>query len=165
MTPELPAAVFDCNVYFQALINEEGPAGKCFTAALNGDFRLFFSRFVVAEIRRTASDAVLRAKFRQITDEQLDQLIANVEKVGHVVAHVPERFKHQRDPDDAHYVNLALASGAKYVLSRDKDLLDLMDQSRSEGREFRRRFRSLQIVAPQEFLRLLVRVRRHPSDR
>ena len=64
MNPAVPA-VFDCNLYFQALINEEGPAGKCLTAAFQGDIVLFLSRRVLREVRRTASDSILRAKFRQ----------------------------------------------------------------------------------------------------
>lgn len=155
MSPALLRVVFDCNVYFQALINEEGPAGKCVAAAFDGRVTLFITRFVMDEIRRTATDSALRAKFRHITDERLDQLIANLEKVGHVVTHVPERFTYPRDPDDAHYINLALAAKARYVVSRDKDLLDLMDRSRPEAREFHRRFPALEIIEPQHLLREL----------
>ncbi len=155
MSPALPRAVFDCNVYFQALVNEQGPAGQCVAAALDGRVTLFVSRFVMNEIRLTATDSVLRSKFRQLTDERLDQLIVNLEKVAHVVAHVPDRFLYPRDPDDAHYINLALAAKAKYVVSRDKDLRDLMDRSRPEGRDFHRRFPSLEIIEPQQFLREL----------
>ena len=56
MSPDPPRAVFDCNVYFQALLNPEGPAGRCVSAALNGELTLFVSRFVLDEIRRTAND-------------------------------------------------------------------------------------------------------------
>ncbi|HKQ50235.1 MAG TPA: putative toxin-antitoxin system toxin component, PIN family [Phycisphaerae bacterium] len=148
-------AVFDCNVYFQALINEEGPAGRCLSAALHGEIELYISRFVIDELRRTGMDLDLRAKFRHITDQRLNRLIANVEKVGRVLAQVPEQFVYERDPDDAHYVNLALAAAAKFVVSRDNDLLALMDGSRTEGREFRSRFPSLEIVDPKTFLRIL----------
>jgi predicted nucleic acid-binding protein len=41
------------------------------------------------------------------------------------------------------------------VVSRDKDLRDLMDQNRPEGRDFHRRFPSLEIIEPQQFLREL----------
>lgn len=148
-------AVFDCNIYFQALINEEGPAGRCLSAALRGEVELFISRFVIDELRRTAMDPDLRKKFRHITDQRLNRLIANVEKVGRFLAQVPELFVYERDPDDAHYVNLALAATAKFVVSRDNDLLVLMDRSRTEGRDFQSRFPSLKIVDPKTFLRIL----------
>lgn len=62
MSPALLRVVFDCNVYFQALINEEGPAGKCVAAAFDGRVTLFITRFVMDEIRRTATDSALRAQ-------------------------------------------------------------------------------------------------------
>lgn len=148
-------AVFDCNVYFQSLINEEGPAGLCVSAALRGEANLFVSRFVMEEIRRTGTDPALRAKFRNITDQRLNRLIANVEKIAKVVAKIPVQFVYDRDPDDAHYVNLALAANAPCVVSRDNDLLALMDQSKREGREFHQRFPSLEIIDPKTFLRKL----------
>ena len=157
MSAPLVRAVFDCNLYFQALINEEGPAGRCVTTAFERKVGLFLCRQVLTEVRRTATDPILRVKFQQITDERLAQLIANVEKVGHVVTRIPERFTYPRDPDDAHYINLALAAKARYVVTRDKDPLDLMDAARPEGPEFRQRFRSLQIIEPQVLLRELAR--------
>ncbi|NOS99221.1 MAG: putative toxin-antitoxin system toxin component, PIN family [Phycisphaerales bacterium] len=160
MTPH-PAVpvVYDCNIYFQALLNEEGPAGRCVSAALNGEVSLFLSRFVLDEIRRTAGNATLRAKFRHLIDARVDRLIVNIEKIGRIVAHVPNRFVYPRDPDDAHYVNIALATAARFVVSRDNDLLDLMDLARPEGREFRRQFPSLDIIDPKTLLRELEQTR------
>jgi putative PIN family toxin of toxin-antitoxin system len=151
----LMRVVFDCNVYFQALINEKGPAGKCVSYAFDRRLTLFLSAYVLKEVRRTATDPILRAKFRHLTDERLDQLMANVEKVGHVVAHVPEQFVYARDPDDAHYVNLALATGSEYIISRDKDLLALMAPNTSDGRQFAQRFPQLQIMDPPRLLQVL----------
>jgi predicted nucleic acid-binding protein len=64
-------------------------------------------------------------------------------------------FAYTRDPDDAHYVNLALAAGADVIVSRDRDLLDLVAANRPESVEFRRRFPALQILTPEEVLRRL----------
>ena len=80
-------------LYFQALINEKGPAGKCVSAALAGNVTLFVSRFILDEIRRTATDSILRTESCHITDERLDLLIANLEKVARVVGHVKERIR------------------------------------------------------------------------
>jgi predicted nucleic acid-binding protein len=58
-----------------------------------------------------------------------------------------------RDPDDAHYVNLALAADARLIVSRDRDLLDLMDSAKPEAAEFQSRFPALRILDPVGFLR------------
>ena len=50
------------------------------------------------------------------------------------------------------YINLAVEVGANYIVSRDRDLLDLMTGYSEECKEFRRRFRPLKIVEPISFL-------------
>ena len=57
----------------------------------------------------------------------------------------------ERDPKDSKYINLAIAARAPYVVTRDKDLLDLMSD-RPDGIEFRRRFPALKIVDPATFV-------------
>lgn len=64
-----------------------------------------------------------------------------------------EDVTYDRDPDDAHYVNLALAADARLILSRGKDLLDLMDSTKPEAAEFQKRFPTLRILNPVGFLR------------
>ena len=49
---------------------------------------------------------------------------------------VPKIFTLERDPKDEIYINLALFTGATYVVSRDNDLLDLMDEQKPGGKEF-----------------------------
>ena len=61
-------------------------------------------------------------------------------------------FAYRRDPDDAHYVNLVLAVGAKLIVSRDKDLLDLADMANPEAAEFTKRYPGLRILNPVSFL-------------
>jgi predicted nucleic acid-binding protein len=64
----------------------------------------------------------------------------------------PLVFSYQRDPDDAHYVNLAIAAQAELIVSRDRDLLDLMDPTKPEAADFQRRFPQVRIVDPVGFL-------------
>ena len=53
---------------------------------------------------------------------------------------VPKRFSYPRDIDDEPYLNLAIETEANYLVSRDKDLLDLMTgydhESMSSVRDF-----------------------------
>jgi predicted nucleic acid-binding protein len=59
------------------------------------------------------------------------------------------------DPDDAPYVDLALAVGATSLVSRDSDLLDLMDDTNAAGRELRRRYPSFHVMTPPALAGLL----------
>ncbi|HSO75439.1 MAG TPA: putative toxin-antitoxin system toxin component, PIN family, partial [Blastocatellia bacterium] len=65
---------------------------------------------------------------------------------------VPATFSYDRDPKDEMYINLALAAGAVYMVTRDNDLLHLMKES-DIGRDFRQRYPSLTILDPVAFLR------------
>jgi putative PIN family toxin of toxin-antitoxin system len=44
-----------------------------------------------------------------------------------LLAQVSNDFRYPRDPDDEAVINLAIEAGARYLVSRDKDLLDLMN--------------------------------------
>lgn len=63
-----------------------------------------------------------------------------------------ERFRLSRDPDDSHYINLAIAAGARLIVTRDNDLLDLMLDSSDDARALRSTYPALQIVTPPRFL-------------
>lgn len=147
-----PRVVFDCNIFFQALISPNGPSGRCIAFALDGTIELLCSTRIVQELRETATATKIRAKFSRITDTAVELLIENIERAATFLNNVPEIFEYPRDPDDAHYVNLALAAKASYVVSRDNDLLDLMDPTCPESVAFRQKFPDLEIIEPVAFL-------------
>jgi predicted nucleic acid-binding protein len=76
----------------------------------------------------------------------------DVAPLAEMINDVPDTYQHPVDPDDSHYVNLALAAGATLITSRDRHLLALMDQSQSLGRAFRQQFPQLDIIRPEELL-------------
>src|SRR5207302_532193 len=80
----------------------------------------------LAEVAEVLSRPRLRAKYPDLTDERRDQLLAVIRHVAEIVSAVPRTVLLARDPDDESYLNLAVTSGATYLVTRDKDLLDLM---------------------------------------
>ncbi|MCI0389354.1 MAG: hypothetical protein MOB07_11405 [Acidobacteria bacterium] len=60
---------------------------------------------------------------------------------------------------DEQYVNLAGAVDAHYLVSRDKDLLDLNTGHSVECKEFRQRFRPLKVIQPLDLLREIAQSR------
>ena len=67
----------------------------------------------------------------------------------------PHVFEFPRDPDDAHYIDLAVAAKARLVVSRDEDLLSLRDTGTEAGRDLVARFPELTILTPPEALALV----------
>ena len=50
------------------------------------------------------------------------------------------------------YINLAIVANAAYLVSQDKDLLDLMITSTDIARQFRSRYPFLQIMTAADFI-------------
>ena len=148
--------VFDCNVYFQALISRSGPAAQCFAAAQEGKLLLFASPRVVGELRDVCLRPRIASHFR-LTDARVDAFVAEIERVAEFLNDVPHVFDYERDPNDAHYVDLAVAATAKLIVSRDRDLLALKDPHNPDGADFRLRFPQLSILTPVELLGRLAR--------
>jgi putative PIN family toxin of toxin-antitoxin system len=144
--------VFDCNTLLQGLASPHGPAGTCTQLVLGGEVQLFLSTAVIDELRDVGRRPRVARKLG-LDSERLEAFIQMLERTGTVLTGFKALFVYGRDPDDAHYVNLALAAGARLIVSRDRDLLDLMDGERREGADFQRRFPSLRVVTPVEFLR------------
>jgi predicted nucleic acid-binding protein len=113
---------------------------------------LFVSPFVLAEIRELYEK--LPAKYG-ITAADTDDLARNVVSFATTIFDIPEVYRHPIDPDDSLYVNLALCASARLIVSRDRHLLNLMDQSRREGQDFRGHFPAMRILDPVELLREL----------
>jgi len=72
----------------------------------------------------------------------------DVESRAVMVADVVKAFTLERDPKDERYINLAIASEVRYLVSWDHDLLDLLSD---EG--FRQNFPNLTILDPPALLR------------
>jgi len=141
------AAVFDCVVYVQAAINSDGPAAACVSLVESGQVKVYTSPSILAEVRETLSQQKLRRKFPHLTDERVESFLQQIGEIAELVHDVPAVFSLPRDPDDAMYVDLALVALAAFLVSRDKDLLSLMDDN-----EFRNAHPELTTIDPAAFL-------------
>jgi uncharacterized protein len=145
-------AVFDCNVILQAAAREKSVAAECLRSVEKGAVKLYLSREVLEEVEDVLNRPEIRSRFQTLTDEIVEAFILKLSEVSEIIHSVPPRFRYSRDPDDEAYINLAVCAEADCIVSRDRDLLDLMNAYTSEAKEFRQRFRSLKVVGPLEFL-------------
>jgi putative PIN family toxin of toxin-antitoxin system len=147
-----PAVVFDCMVFVQAVANAKGPACACYDLVRSGRLALYISPEIMAEIGDVLSRPKVRRKLPALTDEVVEAFLRDTHGRAVTLTEVPEAYRLERDPKDERYINLALASEASYLVTWDRDLLDLMDD---EG--FRRQFPRLTILEPPALLRLFPR--------
>ena len=72
-------------------------------------------------------------------------------------------YKLERDPKDEKYINLAIITRAEYIVTFDKDLLDLMKEDNQNGRSFRQKYPFLKIINPIDFISI-IETQRHEID-
>jgi putative PIN family toxin of toxin-antitoxin system len=155
MTPVIPGAVFDCVVLLQAAASTKGPAFACMQLVRSGQVHIFLDWHVFAEITDVLNRPGLHRKFKTLTLEVAADFLRDLSNDAKYLREVPEVFVYPRDPNDEPYVNLAVAAEVRYLVTWDKDLLDLMDETTPAGADFRERFPALLILSPVAFLREL----------
>lgn len=152
---DVPIAVFDCGVFLQGLMSKAGPAAACIELVEDNQIRLVMCESILSEI----TDVILRTDLKTLspylTDEKAEALVNLILEKAEFVENVETQFTYSRDPSDEPYLNLAIQTGANFLVARDRDLLDLASSHSDEAKEFRRRFRKLKIVGPVEFLRIV----------
>ena len=137
-------------LFLQGLISESGIAVSCFELFENGIVGLFISEEVLAEIQDVLTRPKLQAKYPRLTNDRAEKLIEILRTKATLIKNIPSVFDYKRDPKDEKYINLAFASGADYIVTRDNDLLDLMTGYDLESKEFRQRFRLLKIISRED---------------
>ena len=115
-----------------------------------GQLALYVSDAILEEVRDVLGRPRVRAKNRNITDEIVEDFCRRVREIAQRIDPVPASFIFARDPDDEPYLNLALAASADYLVTRDNDMLDLMEDT-----TFRVAYPALTILDPVALLRIL----------
>jgi putative PIN family toxin of toxin-antitoxin system len=149
--PGVPRVVFDCMVFLQTTARPGGPAARLFVDFVEaGRLTLFVSDTILAEVQDVLARPRIRAKNPAITDDVVNAFRERVEQVAQRIDPVPSLFILPRDPDDEPYLNLAIATRADYLVTRDNDMLDLMQDA-----AFRAQYPTLTILDPVALLHIL----------
>ena len=125
--------VFDTNVLVAALA-VEGLCTTLLARARRKHFQLFLCPFILDELRR-----VLSGKLK-ISEKLIREAIDLVLEAAEGVVSPKEEVEGVcRDRDDDRILACALGAGARYLVTGDKDLLELKE------------FRDIAILSPREF--------------
>lgn len=150
-----PRAVFDCNIYVQAIAFENGPAAECLRLLEAGRFELFLSKPILAELRRVLTYPSVVQMAPSLTPHRVAAFIKRLTFRGTLVRRVRHAMDFPRDPKDEPYIDLAATVKADFLVSRDNDLLSLMTGHSAVAKEFRRKTRPLVVLDPAAFLAAL----------
>lgn len=142
--------VYDCMLFFRA-VSRPNRVRPVFDLVAQGEVTLCFSPEVLAEIRDVLTRPKLRAKYPSLTAEAVDGFLAQHLRTAKWVSDVPEHYVLARDPKDSKYLNLAIAAGAQYLVTSDRDLLELMEATSTAGQDFRNRFPDVRVLEPAAF--------------
>ena len=153
--PEKPRIVFDCNIFWQMFLSKKGVGAKCKILLDEGKIILFVSPEILAEVKDVLTRPETQNRFSQATDENVDAFLKDIFYKSILLKSVPQKFSYVRDPKDECYINLAIEIEADYIVSRDRDLLDLMTGIDIESKEFRQKSKPLKIVEPIEFIKII----------
>lgn len=114
--------VLDTQIFLRAAINPNSACGRIVFNELS-DYQLYSADQIDAEIKRVLKRPAIRLKFPQINDKRAAQVMLVAEQAEHVQITTIEPVC--RDPKDDIFLACAKAASADYLVSEDKDLLDL----------------------------------------
>ena len=105
--------------------------------------KLYTAAEILQEIRRVLLEkSHIRNRYRY-TSERVETFIDYLKGISIIVAQLPEIRVIERDPKDDMIIACAVAASADYIISRDRDLLDLGN------------YQQIQIVTPAHFMQIL----------
>ena len=140
---------------FNILLSPQGTASKCLEAVEKHNVLLFTSRDTLTELRDVLIRPNILSRLPEITTKQVEFFVGYISDISELIDPISHEFVFERDPKDEIFIDLAIKAGADFIVTGDKDMLDLMTGYTIECKEFRRRFRQLKIISPLEFLAVL----------
>lgn len=116
--------IFDTNILVSAALLSGSRADVCVRAVLARQLPLIFSTAIYDEL----ADVLMRPKLdRYVSRRSRESLLRTWRKAAVMFseASLREQVRDCRDPDDDKFLELALASGARAIVTGDADLLVL----------------------------------------
>jgi uncharacterized protein len=135
--------VLDTNLLISAFITPNGEPAQGVKLLQTEEIYLLLSEDVSIELERVIQYPKLR-KLYQYTDEQVAAFLEGLRRIAIWVEETEPLSVVQNDESDNRFIELAVAGNARYIITGDKrHLLKI------------RRYQSIEIVSPIEFLTLI----------
>lgn len=134
-------AVLDANVYVSAVLRPQGPPGQLIERFLHAGFEIVLTPAIADEISRALTYPKVRKFMRRNADPAL--WLEDIALLADMLAGERPLPGICADPDDDKYIAAALEGRAAFLVTGDRDLLDL------------KQYEGVGIVTPREFLDFL----------
>lgn len=115
--------VFDTNIFLRALINPSGPNARLIFQS--DRYELLLSEEIIAEILEVLFRSSLREKYTAIKELDIREVLNIIAEAK--IIRPGQKITVCRDSDDNKFLECAVSGGADYLVSADKDLLDLKE--------------------------------------
>jgi putative PIN family toxin of toxin-antitoxin system len=139
-------AVFDANLLVSAFLSRDNPGGasnELLRFVISGQVELYLSVDIIDEAIGILADSPrLLARYAYSLDE-IGQFRADLIILATIIDPEPIPGAVPRDPDDDKIVACAIAAGAEYLITRDRDLLSLVN------------YDGIAIITPESFLHII----------
>lgn len=132
--------IFDTVVFIRSLINPRSFWGSL-VFEYSSDYRLFVSQDILFEIFEVLKRPEIKSKFKTLQGLDVRKMLEIIKEAE--TAEVSVVPKVSRDLKDDKFLAAAEAINAHYLISEDKDLLDLKE------------YKGVKIITAESFLKIL----------
>lgn len=136
------SAVLDSTILVSAFLRKKGLAAQLLDYAVNGAFEFYFTEPIVEETCNVLLNREhLRLNF-PYTNNDVEEYRTLLRALARPVHNLPA-VQVCRDSNDDYVIATALGAGVLYLVTYDKDLLDLKS------------YQAVQMIRPEEFIHLV----------
>lgn len=147
MSEAAPRVVLDCMIFLQGVGRHRGLSRRCLELIDAGALELWLSPEILLEVDEVLNRPLVRSKFPLLSTESSRSFLRSLSARAQLVLGVSKSFALPRDPDDEMYVDLAIAAGARYLVTwNERHLTYLMQRDTPEGCDFCGRYPTLTIL-------------------
>lgn len=136
-------AVFDTNIFVSAFLTRHHPGGlsnELLRFIREGNVKVSVSSEIIAEILATLTRNPQTKIDYKYTDDMVEQFCSDLLDMTTIVSALPMRGAVPRDADDDKIIACAIKAKARYIVTRDQDLLSLSA------------YNAIKIIKPEDFM-------------
>jgi putative PIN family toxin of toxin-antitoxin system len=139
----MPKVVLDTTILVSAFLSKAGVSRQLLHEAQAGAFQICLAEEILAETKRVLLEYPRIRKRYDYPDEAVIEYVNLLQVLSQMVTSLPKIKVVTRDPNDDMVIACALKAKAQYIVSRDKDLLELED------------YQQIIIISPEAFMQIL----------